>query len=279
MTFANPAYRPYPQWQPEPLPAVKRYRGGRGSDPARPGNRARPQHDRYRERGRDPGNNLDPNPGDGRNGTLVKLKLRPRTDTNAVWEVAGEEVSDATGNSAHNSGMSTTGRDAAFSFTPGLWPGEAAWKVKLELKRTAGFRPGEMLTFKNVPLGKLDHTNVVAWATNFGGMNLTLQNICRRRPLTNDTWSSTQLSSVHFTMSKVPDGTQLDLLEMVCDTGKTNHCMFWSSGGTERDYGFKEIPAEAQTADFTFAVQQSQMVEFTIKPELPKVKVDGKKSK
>ena len=53
---------------------------------------------------------------------------------------------------------------------------------------------------------------------------------------------------------------------MVCDTGATNQSMSSSTSGATREYGFGDIPVEAKTVNFTFALQQSRTVEFTVKP-------------
>ena len=57
---------------------------------------------------------------------------------------------------------------------PGLWPTEAAWKLKVEIKRTEGFRQEEIFMFNHVPLGALDRTNTIAWSTNVAGLTVTL---------------------------------------------------------------------------------------------------------
>jgi len=268
--FTNPVFQTYSQWQAEPLPVTKRagdlevtvqgFETGHGNNSNIGTSRDGGSAVGYG------GHRLE-----GRNYTAGELKLRPLTNTNEIWQVAGVEVSDATGNSAHNFSMSSIG-NAGFSFMPGLWPDEAAWKLKMELKRTEGFRPGEVFVFKNVPLGLLDHTNGIDWMTNFNGITVSLQSICRRAPQTNNSWSPSQLSDVHFTLSSLPGGTQLDLLRMVSDTGITNRSLSWSSSDDVRDYYFIDIPLAARTADFTFVLQRIRTVEFTIKPELPEAK-------
>lgn len=272
LSFANPLYRGFPQWQAEPLPATRRVgdvevtllgleTGHDGNSSAGPGRDGRMVV------------TYGTNRLDGQNHTAVELKLRPVANTNELWQVIGVEFSDATGNRGHNTGMSWAGSDnGSFSFMPGLWPNEAAWKLKLEINRSQGFRPEELFTFQRVPLGALDRTNTIAWTTNVAGVAVTLQYVHRRAPLTNEAWSSTQLSEVHFTVTTPPTGTQVDLLRMVCDTGKTNHSDASSSSANQRDYCFRDIPLAAQTADFTFAIQQSRTVEFVVKPQLPEVK-------
>ncbi|HWY78071.1 MAG TPA: hypothetical protein VN281_20820 [Verrucomicrobiae bacterium] len=270
LSFANPLYQTYPQWQAESLPVTKRagdlevtLQGVEtGHD-----NSSRVVASKDGNRTVEYGTNRV----DGDNGTVVDVKFHPLTNSTEVWQVAGVEISDATGNRAHNSGMSWTGgNNSPFAFTPGLWPSEAAWKLKLEVKKMEGFRPEEIFVFKNVPLGELDRTNALDLATNINGLTVTLRYICRRAPITNSAWSSTQFSDLHVALFGLAAGAEFDLLRMVTDTGKTNHPDSWTSSGYKRNYGFHEIPSDAQTADIIFAVQQSRTVEFTVKPELPK---------
>jgi hypothetical protein len=256
LSFSNPVYRAYPQWQAEVLPATKRtgdlevtlksFKTG----PA------------------------------GGNNNVVALKFHPLQNTSEIWQAAGVELSDATGNSVSGSGSSSTSwnnGDFELAFSPGLWPSESAWKLKLAIKRAEGFRPEEEIVFKNVPLGQLDRTNVVAWTTNVNGVSVTLQNILRRAPNTNSSWSSSQLSALHVTLSALPDGSPFDLVRMVCDTGQTTQPCSTGIGGGERSYNFLGIPLAAQTADFIFVLQQTRMVEFTVKPELPEPELKPKK--
>ncbi|MDB6067356.1 MAG: hypothetical protein JWR26_3564 [Pedosphaera sp.] len=269
LSFTSPFAKSYPQWQAESLPATKR-----AGDLEVTLRNVETGHDfspSYTPR-RGGGNTVTfgTNRFDGRNTTVVYLKLQPLTNSSVIWQVAGVELSDATGNRTSNSSMNGAGGDGSFVFSPSLWPAESAWKLKLEVKKTEGFKPEELFVFKNVPLGELGRTNLIDLATNINGVTVTLQNLCRRAPMTNGSWSSSQLSNFHISLSGLGAGTQLDLLQMVCDTGKTNHASSWTSSGDKRDYGFFEIPLTAQTVDITFALQQSRTVEFTVKPELPK---------
>lgn len=268
--FSNPLYREYPQWQPETLSltnvagdlevTLKHVETGHDNNMTSRSRRGGGEEVTY-------GTNRT----DGRNYTLVELKLRPLTNTNEEWQAAGVEISDATGNRSRNNSMSWSGGNtSAFAFMPSLWPGEKAWKLKIDLKRSAGFRPEELLVFTNVPLGELNQTNILGWHTNSNGVDVTFQSIVHRAPLTNNSWSSSQLSEIKLTNSSLPAGTYFDLLRVVWDPGKTNNPESSSWSDTYRDYGFREVPAAAKTGDFVFVVQKSRTVEFTVKPELPK---------
>ena len=198
LTFVNPVNQTYPQWPAEPLPVTKRVgdlevtlrdlETGHDNDSS-----ATPR------RGGGMSVTYGTNRIDGRNITLVDLKFHPLIHADEVWQVTHVTVSDATGNSLDNSSLMTWG-NSQFGFDPGLWPGEA-WNLKPELKQTQGFRPEEIFTFNNVPLGELDRTNVIGWTTNMAGVTVTLQSIYRHAPIQGNAWSSTQFSVVHLTLS------------------------------------------------------------------------------
>jgi hypothetical protein len=158
---------------------------------------------------------------------------------------------------------------------PSLWPGEKAWKLKLEIKRDQGFAQDELFAFGQVPLGNMNRTNRLGWQTNINGITITLQEICRRPPNTNNSWSADSLSAVKFVNSPLPKSVHFDLLSAVFEPGKTNRSESWQSSANERTYFFKEIPASAVTAEFKFAAQTSRVVEFMVKPELPKPVAEG----
>ena len=51
--------------------------------------------------------------------------------------------------------------ESYFSFEPGLWPSESAWKLRCEIKRAQGFDPGETFVFRGIPFGSLGATNEI----------------------------------------------------------------------------------------------------------------------
>jgi hypothetical protein len=263
----NPLYRSYPQWQPETLPATRRvgdveatlhqFSTGHGIGMSQVS-------------GRDGGYAIEfgTNRDGGQNENACRLDLRPLADTNQVWQVDHVELSDATGNVIQSSGMSWTGAgNGVFGFNPGLWTNEAAWKLRCEIKRTRGFAPSEMLSFKNVPLAEMNKTNQLGWTSNFNGVSVTLDYFVRRPPLTNNSWSSAILSDAHFHMTGFSNDLHFDLIELQADNGTNVECCSWSSGVDTQDREFKNVPADAKTLDFTFAVQKGRWVEFLVKPE------------
>jgi hypothetical protein len=267
LPFTNPEYRKYPEWQPEPLPAVKR-----AGDVEVTLSSVVTGHDSQTIHTALPGGGKRVTRGtdrkDGRTFTACEVKLRSLADTNHIWQVTGEELSDATGNAISNTTMSWDGAEANFAFSPSLWPGEKAWRLKLELKRRKGFSEEEQLHFTGVPLGAIGGTNVLSISTNHSSIHVTLAEVIRRAALTNDSWSSSELSQVKFLHSPLPAGMHMDLINAVTDGGVTLEAGSWSSSNNERSYQFRNIPADAKTADFTFVIQRSIVAEFTVKPEL-----------
>lgn len=279
LPFSNPRPGKFAQWRPEPLPATRTV-----GDVAATLEKLSTGHDQNRGYASDKGGGkvveFSTSPKDGRNETVCAIRFRPLKNTNEVWVVANEEVSDATGNKAKNTSLGWGSYEEGYlTFEPGLWPSETAWKLRCEIKRAEGFIPGETFTFRDVPLGRLEETNRIAWTTNFGGVRVTLDHILRRPPNTNDSWSSTELSEAQFATAGVSDGLHLDLLSARTDDGTKLNSGSWSSSGGWRSYTFRNIPLEARTVDFTFAVQRGQWVEFTVKPEVGPLKLSIKAHK
>ena len=276
LPFANPLHRGFPQWQPEPLPATRP-----AGDVAVTLEKVSTGHDQntgYRSTtGGGRVVEFGTNRLNGQNCTVCAIHLHSLTNSNEVWCVANEEVSDATGNKARNTSLGWGSyEDGYFTFEPGLWPSESAWKLRCEIKRVKGFAPGETFTFRGVPLDRLDVTNRLGWATNVGGVRVTLDHVFRRAPNTNSSWSSHQVSQVQFSTAGLTHGVHLDLVSAQTDGGTNLEAGSWSSSGGWRTYSFRKIPFAAKTADFTFAVQRSRWVEFMVRPEVGPFSIEYK---
>ncbi len=268
LPFANPLYGAFPQWQPEVLPATRRV-----EDVAVTLEKVSTGHDQNSSVRADSNGRVSHEFGtnrvDGQNSTVCFIRLQPLINSNQVWCVAGEEVSDATGNKAPSTSFGWgSPEESYFSFEPGLWPSESAWKVRCEIKRARGFDPGETFVFPDIPFGSLGVTNRINCTTNFGGVTVTLDQVVRRGPNTNNSWSTEDLSQAHFTTAGLTNGLHLDLISARSDTGTNLDCGSWSSSQSWRTYCYRNLPLEAKTVDFTFAVQRGRWVEFTVKPEV-----------
>ena len=276
LQFKNPAYRTYPEWQPEVLPATKHAGDVEVTLLGLHTSYNSPPQPRY-----DPARFVEingaPSRGDGQNSTLVDAEVRSLSNSAGAWAISSIRFSDATGN--ETAGSSTTSwpwevknggvSGEGFSVQPSLWPSEKAWKLQLEVKQTGGFSAENLFSFKNVPLGAVGASTAPRWTTNFASIALTLDSTTRQPPYSRAGAPTTSSMTVMFTNSQLPAGTHLDLLSMVDDQGTTNRPSVINFSTLERIYSYDEIPLGAKTATFNFAVHQSRTVEFTVHPELP----------
>jgi hypothetical protein len=133
--IANPQAGPYPIWTPEPWPATKRAgdltvtltditTGLSASEPAR----AAVENEEV--------------------ATRLAFDLEEKGRTNCPWQVRLVEVADATGNRWNSIpwGTKTKARQQGVTQTMNLsgclWPGEEAWKLRVELAPASGVAAG-----------------------------------------------------------------------------------------------------------------------------------------
>ena len=158
------------------------------------------------------------------------------------------------------------------AITGTLWPDEAAWRLRLELKRTRGYAPGETVTFRNVPVPKVGTTNLTPMTGFAGGMKLVLTEFERKPDITINAMGIGYMASrIRVELPTHPDGVALDFVEITTDTReKPVTCGETSSSPFDRAVLFavllKSIPAGVQTMDITWVVQKTRSVEFLVKP-------------
>ena len=206
---------------------------------------------------------------------------------NEEWVVQSAELSDATGNiltspsyvgsSGDNVSPMTFRGEYRLSIPGTLWPDEAAWRLKLEMKRKSGFVPEEFVTFKNVPVPKLGTTNFPPITNIVGGVQLVLKEFVENGDRTNIRYprgtnanfvvnDHTPETMVAVELSGHPEGVAVDFVKMIADTGE----IFEKHGNSWRPFyrgaSLKFIPTNAETVDITWVVQKTRSVEFFVKP-------------
>jgi hypothetical protein len=268
----NPLYGNYPEWKPEPVPAVKKV----GDLEVRLD---------YLMAVRRVGGESTINP-DGslgipyNPGTKFDFSVRSSRGTNEMWVLQSAELSDATGNVVRDTWFQWSYNAfqgyarpqltewAAYSESVHgtLWPDEAAWRLKLEFKRASGFAPEEIVTFKDVPVLAMGTTNNTPISKNAGGIQIVLTKIVRKPDITVNALGMYGFASqVTAVLPGKPKGVALDFLGMKADAGQAEHY-----GSSKSDFSYtayvKSIPANAKTMDFTFVVQKTRSVEFLVKP-------------
>ena len=193
IVFANPLYRSYPEWTPEPLPSVKRA-GDVEVTLEKLITGVSQVSDRKRLKDGSYEIVFNANEIGGRNDTACFMRLRSLVNTNEVWRVAHVDTSDATGNRIGNVTLAWSPATGCFTYSPALWPRET-WKLNCEIMRTSGFTADKQFTFHNVPLGAFNVTNQIGWTTNCNGVTVALEHVFRHAPATNESTRSHDLSA------------------------------------------------------------------------------------
>lgn len=261
----NPIVGNHPEWKPEALPATKRVGDvqftlhdvitGHGKPTFQWGG---PRKTHFVEFGT--------NHSAFRNFGVCRWTARAVAATNETWVVHRLRVSDSAGNVVDDSKVRWSTDKPYFSYVPGLWPEESAWKLSFELRRSKGHPAVEMSTFRNVPVSSFDVTNRIDWTTNVGGVSVTLDYICRLS--TSNGFGPTVESSVGFTHSLLSSNMHLEILTVASDAGAFVSFRPAKSSHTNSVYRLADFPEGAKTVDITFAVSQSHHVDFVVNPAI-----------
>lgn len=187
------------------------------------------------------------------------------------WVIASARMEDVTGNRLGCGGLGWTGINERrwFTVSPSLWPSEKSWRLELEMKRDAGIPAAEMFEVRSLALPPVGGTNMVALTTNIGGVRVVIESIARKAPITESSWSSSDLSELKLKHSPPPAGYHLDLMQIRADAETRDlDCPSRSSDGEgNRAYHIKDIPAEAHSITLIFALQEARRVTFDVRPE------------
>jgi hypothetical protein len=250
VTFRNPAFKRFPQWDPEPLPAVKRA----GDLEVRLVDfvTAEPYL----------GNPIE---------ALFSVEMQSLRGTNEGWGLYSAELSDAMGHCTRENYYSTRVDTHRCRILPVPWAGEPAWRLKLELDQYRGHASQEVVTFKNVPVQLVGARSTALVTNHTFGVPLVLKQTVQRRPNRTDAPPQGYGSWTQFTV-ELPDkpaGVMVNFVEMTGDTG-------WKLAEGEtyqinrsRDLFVRVIPTNVATVNITWAVQKLRTVEFLVRPPKP----------
>jgi hypothetical protein len=258
--FTNPLRGQYPQWQPEPAPAEKKA----GDIDVRIDSLA-VQND-------EPAN------------TKIDVSLNYPEAMMDEWVVHDMVLSDATGNSLRTGpmGFNNIPRGSWQSSSPNsfngvtqgtLWPGEAAWRVRVELKHTTGYTPTELVVFTNVTVPPSGPTNMCRLTNTTGGIQfvLTVTTVAVTYSGLVGSGSSGTTSGfeyeLHLEMPGKPADMAMDLITAEPDQGIIRSMGFFGNDAYSFDVMLQDQPStRATNLNLTFAVQKTRSVEFLVKP-------------
>jgi hypothetical protein len=260
VSFPNPLYGRFSQWQPEPLPITKQ-----SGDLKVRLNGLRPGFNGF--------------------GVDFDADYRQSAATDEMWLLLSADLSDATGNRIHVNSEFNSSKfhepEGWKSLLGRLWPDEAAWRLKLEFKRKSGYAPEELVTFTKVPLLRPEATNTILLTNRVGAVQVVLKET-----------RSQQRSGGHEFRLALPDkleGWPANFVKLTTNTGEHAETVdvipMWSMEGWRPAfpipvadkfpsgillrstlYILTTIPADVQTVDITWAVQKTRTVEFLVKP-------------
>jgi hypothetical protein len=192
------------------------------------------------------------------------------------WQPVQIETSDVTGNHVGNNSWSNTREndDAVMTYQWGLWPDEAAWKLRVEMSRTSGFNDDEMWSVTNVPInpgsqqdlwngGGRNKTNSAFAETTLNGIHLKLYPAIQ---FTDQNFNGQKQGGFRVMADPPPEGMRLTI---VSATDEQDHeLQSWNAGyGNGGNYTI-QLPnlRNAKFLNLAIALHKSRFVEFTVKP-------------
>jgi hypothetical protein len=263
--ISNPARGSFPQWAPGPLPATQ-------SDGDLDVTLTRLV---YGVRGFNGGKSDD----------LMDKAVRAafHTEQKGVvvtnWQPLQIETSDATGNRIFNNSWSATREqdEAVMTYQWGLWPGEPAWKLRVEMSRTSGFNSNETWTVTDIPLqpgsqqdiwnynGRRNRKPVSPFAeATLNGIHLKILPAIR---VTDQTQGGQKPGGFHLQADPEPEQMRLTL-DITDDRGRRIQTTGSSINNGFYSYQLADL-RNAKTLSVTIALHKSRFVEFTVKPQKP----------
>ena len=221
-----------------------------------------------------------------RKGVLVAFHTEQNGNTVTNWQPVAIETADATGNRVIMNGWSSQddrNSDKTMTYQWGLWPDEAAWKLRVEMSRTSGFTNSEIWSVTNVPVGKGSWNDLWNFRTRQGYYNSKDDN---SKPAFAETtingvhlrlYPAIQVTDQNFGMGQkqggfhvsvdpqIPDGYRLSLVEATDERGRK--LQSWGPNGGQGMNVF-QLPniGNAKFLNFTIALHKSRFVEFKVKP-------------
>jgi hypothetical protein len=267
--FANPVSKSFPKWTPESLPATKEDGG------------LSVTLDKFSFGASSSFNRDQDNPDDAINKGVsaeyhVDLNGKPVTN----WEPVSIQTSDATGN--HTYGSPNTqwqDNEGTVNYQWGLWPDEAAWKVRFEFSKKSGYDENELWKVQNIPFqpglrqdfwnynSSRRNTNAVFAETDLNGIHLK---VYPAKQFTDVQPNSQPQGGLSISAKpSPPEGMRMDIT-LTDDQG--GNIEFWNNGTwgdgktTTYRYSLRDVTG-LTNLNLSIAMHKSRFVEFTAKPE------------
>jgi hypothetical protein len=257
-TVRNPTPGPHPVWQPHPLPLTARTGDLKVTLTGLTGGV------KLADRGGWPAG--------GRVLTRATFQVARGGRPANEWEPVGIQVSDASGNTWSSLGFpppeSRASKRIAIEGAP--WRDEPAWKLRVEMARVTSFTPEELLTFRNLPVPRLDKPAHPNRTLTYHGLRLRLQTISGPFPPRPPPRKALFNTSLQLYLTPPSDAVRLTLVRATDDRGRPLSVSRFGRRGKDGRHscGF-DLPPGAKSLNLTFALQKSRFVEFLAKPSHP----------
>jgi hypothetical protein len=267
----NPARNSFPTWTAESLPATKEDDDFSVTLTKLVSGTAAPY-----QRDQD-------DPDDAAN-KAVQATFHAERNGNAVtnWEPVSVETSDATGNHVGGGVEKNDWQDgedtAAYQY--GLWPDEAAWKLRVEFSQQSDFADSELWSAQNIPVepGRQNdfysynprraNTNSVFAETDLNGFHLKIFAPSQFTDAPPNNYLQGGLT-IQITPS-LSEGMRMTLVKLTDDQtndiANMNQGTFGDGKSTTYRYGLRDLGG-ATNLNLTIALHKSRFAEFTAKPE------------
>jgi hypothetical protein len=259
--FANPVRVKFPEWRPQPMPAVvkqgdleitfKQLHVGVNSS-GQPG---------------------APRPGE-ETWARADFDVKENGVVSDVWFPDGIELSDATGNKVRQNSWSSgvQGGAAYLRWRPYLWPSEAAWKIRVEFMRNdkAVFSTNELVVVTGLVLPAADEVTELNLSTNRLGHTVRVLGLARGKGKFGNRHSSMSSPGVRIEVDVSPElgtGKRLTVLDVRDDQGRKLDNRGYGRSSSSYSFGYEQKP-DAKSLDFTLVVQEVVTAELLVKPEL-----------
>jgi hypothetical protein len=273
VSFQNPLYSQFPQWQPESLPTVKRVEDlevrldtlETGYTPELYGSSLTPVEK--------PALRLGPRGRSAVRYSAFDISIRGSAGSN-TWVLRTAELSDATGNRLFDYNLMTqlllTDLGSGYSkwIDGTLWPDEAAWRLKLEFNRAAGLAAGDLVTFSNVPVLKAGTAKLLKRTASLGPCKVVLEETMLRSEYG-------AFLEWRLELLNAPEDLTAQIVRATADTGMQVTARHVTQprpdGGNDlvEQLHILSVPANATAVDVTCAIQKKRTVEFLVKPPKP----------
>jgi hypothetical protein len=227
--------------------------------------------------------------------TFTKSGVYPRTECafrvrengreSTAWRPLFFEISDATGNHwrAWRDSLleGANGKELQAGFLGALWPGEDAWKVRVEFKRVAEFPANELLRIDHIPIPGQDEVLQPQSAYELNGATVEVASVIGSKVDWNriNRFNPDRVAGCFTVLIKgriASQGRRLALVEAKDEQGRVLQLEGHAAdrgqvSGQNPDflpYSFNfKTPKDARELTLVLGVSQSVQVDFLAKPE------------